>query len=127
MEAKFKIGDKVLLNNPKDKHDGALTWQTDMECYIGDILEVIGLDTDIKTYYCEGEDFGCWVNESWLTKVGEGIIEEESRIEELNPIDWEKRRWDLYKMFIMHYSQYSIGEALNAADRCIEIYKQTLK
>ena len=127
MEAKFKIGDKVLLNNPKDKHNGALTWQTDMECYIGDILEVIGLDTDIKTYYCEGEDFGCWVNESWLTKVGEGIIEEESRIEEIKPIDWEQRRWELVCSILIPDFDIPIADGINLVDDLIKQYKQTLK
>ena len=127
METKFKVGDKVLLNKPKCPNNNILFWGVEMERYIGDVFEVARVDADNKIYYCEGEYAGYWFCESWLTKVGEQPTEQviEQVTEQVaKPIDWEQRRWDLYKMFLGHYPDYSIGEALNAADRCVEFYKQ---
>ena len=127
METKFKVGDKVLLNKPKYKYNNAIIWQKEMERYVGDIFEVVSVNADSKLYYCDGKYINNWFHESWLTKIEEQVTEQviEQVTEQVaKPIDWEQRRWDLYKMFLGHYPDYSIGEALNAADRCVEFYKQ---
>ena len=86
METKFKVGDKVLLNKPKYKYNNAIIWQKEMERYVGDIFEVVSVNADSKLYYCDGEYINYWLCESWLTKVGEGIITEEPKAKETKPI-----------------------------------------
>ena len=126
METKFKIGDKVLLTKPKDTKTDELVWFPKMDKYDGEVFVVKDIGGEVGRCYCTNNEVGLFLCESWLTKIEEQVIEQVTE-QVTKPIDWEQRRWDLYKMFLSHYSQYSIGEALNAADRCIEIYKQKLK
>ena len=121
METKFKVGDKVLLTKPKDSElSRSLVWIKHMDKY-NNTIQIISEVVENYIYHLEG--FRWWAfDESWLTKIEEQPTEQVAK-----PIDWEHRRWDLYKMFLGHYPDYSIGEALNAADRCIEIYKQKPK
>lgn len=126
METKFKVGDKVLLNKPKCPNNNILFWGLEMERYIGDVFEVARVDADNKIYYCEGEYAGYWFCESWLTKVGEGIIKEEPKTEERKPIDWETRRWELVCRILAQESM-SIADGIEYADVIIKQYKQTLK
>ena len=126
METKYKVGDKVLLTKPKDSElSRSLVWIKHMDKY-NNTIQIISEVVENYIYRLEG--FRWWAfDESWLTKIEEQVTEQviEQVTEQVaERIDWEKRRWDLYKMFLSHYSQHSIGEALNAADRCVEFYKQ---
>lgn len=123
METKFKVGDKVLLNKPKDTKTDGLIWFPKMDKFDGKCFYVEQINKITGRYYCRYNKIYLWLHESWLTKAEEQPTEQVTE-QVATPIDWEQRRWDLYKMFLMHYSQHSIGEALNAADRCIEFYKQ---
>ena len=127
METKFKVGDKVLLNKPKYKYNNAIIWQKEMERYVGDIFEVVSVNADSKLYYCDGEYINYWLCESWLTKVGEGIITEEPKAKETKPIDWEARRWNLASKIFAETEDITLDSAVRQAEIFIKYYKQTLK
>ena len=133
--AKFKVGDKVYLTKPIKRHNSdALEWHPSMNALLGNILTVIGVDLDDNTYSCKFEDTYCWCCESWLTKVGgEVLLTEPEKIydglktEEVKPINWEQRRWDLLCMTLAHRKVPSIEGVIKSVDNVIEKYKQTLK
>ena len=123
MESKFKVGDKVLLNKPKERGVEDFIWISSMDKFDGEVFVVKERGGRGGRYHCTNDETAFFLPESWLTKVGEQVTEQVAE-QVSNPIAWEQRRWDLYKMFLMHYSQYSIEEALITADRCVEFYKQ---
>ena len=126
METKFKVGDKVLITKPTEIISSSLSWVEEMDKFNGRVFEISSTAfIDIWTPPRYGIKESPYIfAESWLTKVDKRIITEEPKSKEIKPIDWEYRRWDLYKMFLVHYSEYSIEEALITADRCVEFYKQ---
>ena len=134
METKFKVGDKVLLNKPKDKRGDTLEWIPDMEVYIGKVLIVKSIYLDDYTCLCEFENMRIWLCESWLTKAEEQPTEQvtEQATEQLaeqvtKPIDWEQRRWELASKIYAEMKNITLESAVRQAEIFIKYYKQTLK
>lgn len=126
METKFKVGDKVLLNKPKEQGVGEFIWISSMDKFDGEVFVVKETGGRAGRYYCTNDETTFFLPESWLTKVGEGIIKEEPKTEERKPIDWETRRWELVCRILAQESM-SIADGIEYADVIIKQYKQTLK
>ena len=126
MKTKFKAGDKVVATKPNNQSDESvrLVWIRAMDTLDKQILKVKETDKSNNIYLCTKDGHSFWFHESWLTKVGEGVINEDVKTEEIKTIDWEQRRWELASKL---FSLTSHEQAISSADGFIEHYKQTLK
>ena len=153
METKFKVGDKLLLNKPKDTKTDGLIWFPKMDKFDGKCFYVEQINKITGRYYCRYNKIYLWLHESWLAKieeqpteqVAEQVTEQEPqqccekrgiepvdltkkqvdliKKEDLSNIDWEQRRWDLASKL---FSLTSHEQAISSADSFIEHYKQKL-
>ena len=127
METKFKVGDKVVLTKPTDGDLDAIMLSNTLDKYNGEVFKVKDISKGTGRYYCKNDNAELFLEESWLTKVEEGIIEEETQVKETKIIDWEQRRWDLASNFYLSPDISTPESAINQADIFIKYYKQTLK
>lgn len=126
MEAKFKIGDRVLVTKPKEGITNGLYWFQKMDKYDGKVFVVKHRNEVTKRYYCANDKVSLYLDESWLTKVEEAIAED-PKTEELKSIDWEQRRWDLASKLYAELEDVTLESAVNLSDIFIKYYKQTIK
>ena len=130
METKFKVGDKVLLNKPKDTKTDGLIWFPKMDKFDGKCFYVEQINKITGRYYCRYNKIYLWLHESWLTKVEEQPSEQvpEQVTEQVaKPIDWEQRRWDLASKIYAEMENVTLESAVRQAEIFIKYYKQTLK
>lgn len=119
MDTKFKVGDKVLLNKPKERGVEDFIWISSMDKFDGEVFVVKEIGGRGGRYYCTNDETDFFLPESWLTK-----LEEQQNEQVAEHIDWEKRRWELASKL---FSLTSHEQAISSADNFIEQYKQTLK
>ncbi len=125
METKFKVGDKVVATKPNNQSEESvrLVWIRAMDTLDKQILKVKETDKSNNIYLCTKDGHSFWFHESWLTKVEEGIIEEEPRAKEENQIDWEQRRWDLASKIYAESENVTLESAIRQAEIFINYYK----
>lgn len=111
METKFKIGDLVKINKPKESEKDC--WLSTMDVYIGQISKI----TLIDDYSAKLEDFAWWFPLSSLTKA-----EEQPNEPATKKIDWEQRRWELLCNLIL--KDRDINYAIEIIDKAIEYCKK---
>ena len=116
MKRELKIGDKVRINKPKVT--AGTCWIDAMRDCIGEVSIIRNIDNREATL----KDFKWWFPLSSLTLVKEATEQVAEQVS--NPIDWEKRRWELASKL---FSLTSHEQAISSADNFIERYKQTLK
>ena len=122
MESKFKVGDKVLLNKPKDTKTSELIWFPKMDKYDGKEFVVRDIGGRVGRYYCTNDGVSLFLCESWLTKSEEQPTEQVTK-----SIDWENRRWELVCSILVPDFDIPIADGINLVDDLIKQYKQTLK
>ena len=126
MENKFKIGDKVLLNKPKDTKTSELRWFPKMDKYDGKEFVVRDIWGRVGRYYCTNDEISLFLCESWLTKAEEQPTEQVTE-QVTNSIDWEQRRWDLASKIYAEMENVTLESSVRQAEIFIKYYKQTLK
>lgn len=123
MEAKFKIGDRVLVTLPETITNTGMKRLNGRVFPISDVYDLKGS----FMYIIEG----CTLIEGYLEKV-EGVVNKQaSEIskkqlladEVAKAIDWEKRRWDLISSLVLKgkHIEIAIGIADEAILRHIEM------
>ena len=122
MENKFKIGDKVLLNTPKDTIKSELRWFPKMDKYDGKEFVVRDIWGRVGRYYCTNDEVSLFLCESWLTKAEEQPTEQVTK-----SIDWEQRKWDLASKLYADTKDITLESSVRQAEIFIKYYKQTLK
>lgn len=135
MKTKFKVGDRVLVTKPTaqgvktvDASNTWTVWIPDMDRFDKSVMTIYSIENDQYGIYKLFDGDGYCFQESWLTKVEEGIITEEPKaVQVAKQIDWEQRRWEMASKIFAETEDITLDSAVRQADIFIEYYKRTLK